>query len=132
MLCKIDVDPWKPKVERFISARLVVAGKRPIAERDPGSQFTACSFQVKLVPCHCSIRICLRVIWAGDADSIGHDGKRVMRRVAGTIANRIPKCKDEKLDRPVYVCLARTACACCRPRSVNSSSPNCYFAVIRL
>src|SRR5215831_11782424 len=74
MLCKIDVDSWKPKVERFISARFVVAGIRPIAERDLGSQFAARSFQVKLVPGHCSIRICLRLIWAGDADRIGRDG----------------------------------------------------------
>src|SRR5215471_1237843 len=69
---QIDVDPWKPEVERFVGARLVVPGIRPIAERDPSGEFTACSFQVELAPRHCAVRICSRVIWAGNANRVLH------------------------------------------------------------
>src|SRR5262245_15411406 len=69
---QIDVDSWKPKVERFVTARLIRIRERIITECDPGSEFTARWFQVELAPAHRAVRICSRVIRAGNANRVRH------------------------------------------------------------
>jgi hypothetical protein len=69
---EIDMDTWKPEIKRLVGAWFVRVREREITESDPRREFTACPFQVELVPGHCAVRIGSRVIGAGDTDSVRH------------------------------------------------------------
>jgi hypothetical protein len=66
------MDAWKTEVERFVCAWFVRVRERKITECDPRPKFTARSFQIELLPGHSTVRIGLRVIWAGDTDNVRH------------------------------------------------------------
>ena len=56
------------KIERFVAARIVIAGIGRITECDPRHQPTIAGLQVKLAPRRCTVSVRLRVIGARDFD----------------------------------------------------------------
>ena len=84
--CGTESDTWKAKVERFIPARLIVAGIRRITKRDSRRQFAGRAFEVELMPNHFVVRKRLGVIWAGDADRAPIAEAPIMRMDASKIA----------------------------------------------
>jgi hypothetical protein len=64
---RIESHTGKMKIERFVPARVVVAGVGQIAERDPRHKSAAGGFEIELTPGYFAVSERQRVIRAGDA-----------------------------------------------------------------
>jgi hypothetical protein len=122
------MDPWKPEIERLVGAWLVRVRERKITECDPRRELTARSFQVELVPGHCAVRIGSRVIRARDTHRVRH--RRSARDESSREHHRNSHYVNLRTTDPIVQSPpfhARVSAA-----KLISSSPNCYFNVIRL